>query len=335
MKKMTSSFSKLKGLAVMLTLVVPALTWAQATNSVMINVTKDMIKAQVDGSKAIDLIAEIRKQRPALSSQAIELQMLRVQAKSNIGGAQLLLKINNDFVASAVVETDPDQFSVDDDRSYGTFELKNIDRSKINSASLQLQIESNIKVKSIEIVLGAVQEPAIFGRYAQDQATVIGGVDDSEERDMRPTDAAVAAIYGTYYGNDEDVILAQQQAQAEAAAKAEQERIQQETLQRQQQYYAELARQEEEARLARLEQARLEALRPKPNYSNPVQCVKAKKKKTNGKKEVCIGEVIYGVWAAHSPMVIDVNAKDKTIYLLFTTSNQPLVMKVDDLPNGR
>jgi hypothetical protein len=214
-------------LALGFALFLPTICLAQATNSIVLQVRPQALQKQIDGSQQLDIIAELRKANPNLDAASLEIQMLEVDAKSNIGGAQIFLRINNQFVASSVIETDPDQFFTEDINSYGRFELKNIERAQINSAILQIQNSANVKLKSIQVILGAVQEPAVFGRYAQDQAEVVGGADmDNPDRDMRPTAEALAAIYGTYYGTGENVTTVQTEPTVEPVPQVQPEQQQ-------------------------------------------------------------------------------------------------------------
>lgn len=206
-------------IALGLALLAPAISWAQSTNSVNLMITNESIKKISEGIFNIDLIAEIKKVRPAAG--IIEIQMIRVDAKAGIGGAQLTLKINNQGNDTMVVDTDPDQYNVEAASTYRRYELRNMDRSVIRSAVLTIQ--NPVKIKSIEVFIGAAQEPAVFGRYASNAAAAIGGGSGSDN--TRPTDEAILAITATYYGTDEASVLAQQQAQAEASAKAEAARL--------------------------------------------------------------------------------------------------------------
>ncbi len=200
-------------IALGLALLSPAMSWSQSTNSINLSITNESFQKLAGGVFNIDLLAEIKKVRPV---GAIEIQMIRVDAKASLGGAQMVLKINNQGNDTVVVETDPDQFNVETASTYRRYELRNMDRSIIRSAVLSIQ--NIVKVKSIEVVLGAAQEPAVFGRYATDAASAIGASYGSD--DTRPTDQALSEITASYYGTDEASVLAQQQAQAQASAKA-------------------------------------------------------------------------------------------------------------------
>lgn len=186
----------------------PLMAWSQSSSSLMIPVNDRTIQRSSVFSQ-MDLLKEIGKLKPALrNSSDIEIQMVRIEAKSNLGGGQIFLKINSDLVASAVVETNPDNFSSSDPRTFERFELKNIDRSRLSAASLQIQNLESLKIKSVEVILGSVQEPVIFGRYADQQAQLIGGAAVNDNRDTRPSGTAVAKIYANYYGSSVPVAVA-------------------------------------------------------------------------------------------------------------------------------
>lgn len=181
-------------------LLFPALSFAQATSSVMIPFNNKSVQVINADLAQIDLIKEIGLMKPALKARPIEIQMLRVEAKSSLGGAQIFLKINSDFMASAVVETNPDDFLSADLRTFSKFELKNIDRTAISAAAMVMQNFKSLKVNSIEVIMGAVQEPAVFGRYAQQQIETVGGL--SENRSVKPTAQAIQEIRAKHYGTN-------------------------------------------------------------------------------------------------------------------------------------
>jgi hypothetical protein len=178
----------------------PMMALSQATSSLLIPVTNQTVQMLAGNNAQIDLLKEARKLKPALNSVSnIEIQMLRLEAKSNVGGAQVFLKINNGFVASAVVETNPDQFLSSDPRSFERFELKNIDRTRISTASLQIQNIKSLRMKSLEIIFGSVQEATVFGNYATQQINQVGGALLNDNRDVRPSRSAVSTIMANYY----------------------------------------------------------------------------------------------------------------------------------------
>lgn len=199
------------GIALGMVLWAPTLTWAQASNSVNLSISNESFLKQAEGVFNIDLLAEIRKVSPA--STSVEIQMIRVDAKAGLGGAQLVLKINNQGNDTQVVDTDPAQYNVDDASTFKRYELKNMDRTTIRSAVLAIQ--NVVKIKSIEVVLGTAQDVTIMGRYVQDAAAVIGG--GSDNADTRPTTQAQSEILANYYGADDASIQALQQAQQKPA----------------------------------------------------------------------------------------------------------------------
>ena len=108
-------------------LLLPVCAWSQATSSLLIPLNNQTIQRVDNYNSKIDLLKEARLLKPALKNVSnIEIQMVRVEAKSGVGGAQIFLKVNNDLVAAAAVETNPDLFSSTDVRSFEKFELKSI-----------------------------------------------------------------------------------------------------------------------------------------------------------------------------------------------------------------
>ena len=98
MKQISNTLRSLTSLAVGLAILSPALSWGQASNSVMIPLSSQVLRKQIDGSQQLDLLTELKKARPALASSVIEIQMVRLEAKTNIGGAQVFLKFNNELL---------------------------------------------------------------------------------------------------------------------------------------------------------------------------------------------------------------------------------------------
>lgn len=185
--------------------------FAQSTVSVFIPINpKNFEKMMGDDMARLNLLNEAKKLNPALKSVPnLEVQMIRLEAKSGMGGAQVFLRINNKMVDSQSVETNPDILETAYD--FQRVELKNIDRALVNEASLVIQSFSNIRLQSLELVMGPVQEPVVFGRYADDQIANIGGVVNASETegnidDVRPSAEVIAAITDRYYHQDTDVI---------------------------------------------------------------------------------------------------------------------------------
>lgn len=166
----------------------PICSLAQSTQSVMVPVNTQTVQVAADRVNAqIDLLKEIRKQKPALNSvNSIDIQMISFEAKSGIGGGVVYLKINQGMTNYVVVETDPDLFSSSDARSFQRFELKNNDRSRISSAAVFIPQYTNLKLNNLVVTLGSAQEPAVFGRYVDDVVRQIGGAPLSDNRDLTP-----------------------------------------------------------------------------------------------------------------------------------------------------
>jgi hypothetical protein len=190
-------------LSFLVTFAIGLMARAQATNTLTLALTQKSFEVSTsDDTARVDLLKEIKKINPAaVTSGQLELQMLRVKAKTGIGGAQFFLRINNDFVDSQSLETDPDQFATPDLASAGRVELKNIERDQIKEASLIIQAYSNSKVLAVEVVLGPVTEVAILGHYADEQVQMIGSTETEEAQGvvLKPTADALANIQTKYY----------------------------------------------------------------------------------------------------------------------------------------
>lgn len=183
-------------------LLAPTLVFAQSTSTLDIAIDRQSIQILDDGDGRINLLAEALKQYPTLkTSGPLEISTVRLDGRSGVGGAQVFLRINNNVVDGVVIETNSD-LQDKTDTEYKKFELKNIDRSPLTEASLHLQSGANMRIKNIQIVLGSPQEPAIFGHYADQQVSQIGGgvADSSDEPTQAPTPEQVAAVMERYYG---------------------------------------------------------------------------------------------------------------------------------------
>jgi hypothetical protein len=189
--KTQNTFSKKIFAATLALGILPLLAHAQATRSVQLSPVRTNFQMMNGNLVGMDLIKKIREVDANLAV-ALEIQMVKVEARSGVGGSQLLLRINNQMVDSVVVETNPDQEN-DIQRS----ELRNITRSDLNDAMLVVQNYNNIKISRIEVILGPVAEVTVMGRYANDQANRIGGVNDNQ--DVKPDDSTVATILQKYY----------------------------------------------------------------------------------------------------------------------------------------
>ena len=213
---MTKAILKNIGGAALALMVAPSLVWAQATSSVFIPITNQIFeKLAGDDMARINLIREVQKANPSLRAVSnLEIQMLRLEVKSGVGGAQVFLRINNEMMDSRVVETDPDKLESAEPNSFEKMELKNIDRSPMTEASFVIQAFSNIRIRSLEVILGAVQEPVVFGHYADAQISQIGGavtVSETEgsSESVRPNADTVNAIFSRYYAAPLQVIAPQ------------------------------------------------------------------------------------------------------------------------------
>src|SRR6185312_312680 len=190
-------------LSFLATSVVVIAAHAQSTNTVVLTLNQKSFEVSVDDQARVNLIKEIQKINPAaMTSGQLEIQMVRVTAKTGVGGAQFFLRVNNDFVDSQSLETNPDQLSAGDASTASRVELKNIERDKITEASLIIQGYSNSKIFSVEVVMGAVTEVAILGHYADQQVQMVGGADDTsvdQQVVLKPSTQALADINTRYY----------------------------------------------------------------------------------------------------------------------------------------
>lgn len=184
---------------------------AQSTTTIQIPLHQNSFERMAGEDAArLNLINEAKRLNPALKSiPNLEIQMLRLEAKSAVGDVGVGLRINNQIVDTESVETDPDNFNTAYD--FQRVELKNIDRSLVTEASLVIRRFSNARLQAVELILGQVQEPVVFGRYADDQIAQIGGAANTSETEgdidaVRPADAVVSAIYDRYYHQDSDLL---------------------------------------------------------------------------------------------------------------------------------
>ncbi len=188
---MMKNINKQKAAFIVGMILSPIISLAQSTQSVMVPVNTQTVQVTADRVNAqIDLLKEIRKQKPALNSvSSIDIQMISFEAKSGIGGGVVYLKINQGMTNYVVVETDPDLFSSSDARSFQRFELKNNDRARISSAAVFMPQYTNLRLNNLVVTLGSAQEPAVFGRYVDDVVRQIGGAPLSDSRDLTPDDS--------------------------------------------------------------------------------------------------------------------------------------------------
>jgi len=185
-------------------LLAPLLAWSQATSSVSIPVSLMIFQQLSNDTVRVDLLKEAKKMNPALA-QALEIQMVRVSAKAGVGGAQLFLRVGNDYVSSVVVDTDPALLASMDPRSYSRYELKNFNRGAVQQANLVIQSAANAKIGAIEVVLGAAQEPVVMGRYNTQNAQRDPRLAQIDTQNLRPSSGTVDEIYQRYYGDAEPV----------------------------------------------------------------------------------------------------------------------------------
>lgn len=191
-------------LSFLITFAIGLMARAQSTSTLTLALTQKSFEVSTaDDTARVDLLKEIKKiNAAAVTSGQLEIQMLRVKAKTGVGGAQFFLRINNEFVDSQSLETDPDQLTTADLTSAGRVELKNIERDSIKEASLIIQSYSNSKVISVDVVLGPVTEVAILGHYADEQVQLVSGASATEESQdvvLKPTADALANIQSKYY----------------------------------------------------------------------------------------------------------------------------------------
>lgn len=219
--KLKSGFGKaIQALAVLTTAIWTSPIYAQSTSVVTIPVNQETLVKYTDGTFRVDLLAELKKIQPATVN--FEIQMIRFEAQTNVGGAQGLLRINNEYITGTPIETDPDLYGQSEPAAFQRFELKNNERAVIKSAFFVLNTGSQIRVRNLEVTLGPVQEVQIFGRYADSQVSAVGG-GSVEVGDARPASTTLESIFANYYGFDEatQATLAQAQAEKEAASAAE------------------------------------------------------------------------------------------------------------------
>lgn len=311
-------------LAALTSLIVPSMAVAQSTTSVMIPITNQMVERTNNPDVLrINLINEARKANPALKAiPNLEVQMVRIEAKSGIGGSQVFLRVNNEIMDSQVIDTDPDQVNSGDPATFQRVELKNIDRSVINEASFLIQSWTNFRLRSLELILGQVQEPVIFGRYADEQANIIGGANsgvgtqaDANPEVVRPADEALSTIYTKYYLGNQAVLDAQAAAQAAAqnaaqVAAANPAPVVQVPVQQQ----------------VAVQQAPVAQSRP---AVAPVAAAVAPKcvRHQDG-YDVCVGDRVKNVWR-FSGQVLAVNTATRNVTIKFDYKDEPVTGVVD------
>lgn len=172
--KTTSSKIILFSLSMLLTHV----TLAEPLSSISLKLEK-IKKSVVDGESVLnlDLLNEAKRQNPVLQNIAnLDLNRVEVLAKSNIGGAGVHLVVNNIFVDSQSLETDPSLYRQDGGEQ--KVELKNTER---RASKAGLQVIGDAKVKSVTVFFGEISMPALLGAYAaQDASAVAQAVPEAE-----------------------------------------------------------------------------------------------------------------------------------------------------------
>ncbi len=189
--KTLNTFTKNTLAATVVALILPLVAYAQATKSVTLSPVRTNFQQMPGRLVGMDLIKKIKEINPSMA-MSLEIQLVKVEAKSGIGGSQVLLRINRQMVDSVVVETDPGK-----DSDIARVELRNITRGDLSDAFLVIQNYNNIRISNIEVILGPVAEVTVMGRYADDQANRIGGVND--DQDTKPSADTIAAIRARYY----------------------------------------------------------------------------------------------------------------------------------------
>ena len=116
-----------------------------------------------NGEIEIDLLAEARRQKLLAPSSLTNLDLARVafEARTGIGGGRATLLINSQIPFTADFETEPLEMN-DPMASWANVEIKNLERN-VNRA--QLRVEGEVRLKSLRLIMGQVQEPLIFGVY--------------------------------------------------------------------------------------------------------------------------------------------------------------------------
>lgn len=129
----------------------------------------------------IDLLAELKKQHSAqMSGTEFEMQSVVVEAKSRMGGGQIMLKVRRRqgaarFVDLQRVETDPAIF--ESGEGFQRVELVNFERNLIGA---ELIVVGGVRLRGLQVVKGAAGELALAGVYGGFDASKVAGARDSQ-----------------------------------------------------------------------------------------------------------------------------------------------------------
>lgn len=132
-------------------LLFPSLLWAQTVPVMAPNAFNEK-------DVTLDLTQAVRRAGPSFAG-------LRFKAKSGFGGVVVSLMVNNEVVSGVTIETDPAMLSYADPTTYMNYEIKNIEPVTVNSAALLIKNATQLKMQSLEVILGAPQEPVVIGQY--------------------------------------------------------------------------------------------------------------------------------------------------------------------------
>jgi hypothetical protein len=129
----------------------------------------------------IDLLAVLRQQHgAAVPAGLVEIKSITVEAKARMGGGQIMLKVQRDkgaarFVDLKRVETDPAIF--DTNEGFQQVELVNFERSLTGA---ELVVVSGVRLRNLQVVLGAGEDLKILGTYAGFDGTKVAGARSSQ-----------------------------------------------------------------------------------------------------------------------------------------------------------
>lgn len=145
----------------------------------------------------IDLAAELKKQHPAAK---LEIKSIQVEAKSRLGGGQIMLKVQREqgsarFVDIQRVDTDPAIY--DSNEGFQRVELVNFERGL---KAAELVIVAGVRLRNLQIVTGAADELKLNGVYAGFDASKVGGV-----RETAPSVGVTEPKEGTSEGQPLDI----------------------------------------------------------------------------------------------------------------------------------
>lgn len=177
---------------------------AAGAQTLPLQLTDQNVKIVNEGGRMImqiDLLAELRKQHAAHASAAkIELKSVVVEAKSRLGGGQLMLKVQRErgsarFVDLQRVETDPAIYDSND--GFQRVELVNFERGLQGA---ELVVVSGVRLRHLQLVLGGAEELKLHGVYAGFDAAKVTGA-----RESQPAVAVTEPKEGTSEGQPLDI----------------------------------------------------------------------------------------------------------------------------------